>query len=56
MTNFEYIKTMDEDALINFLMSINFDDCSCPARSVCHKYNSCKDAFKGWLKDEHLKV
>lgn len=51
MTNYEHIKTMDEDELINFLMNINLDDCTCPARNICHEYNSCKDAFTGWLKD-----
>lgn len=55
MTEFEYIKAMDEDAFVNFMQQTSLDQCWCPATNICHEYNTCSDAFKAWLKSEHIK-
>ena len=55
MTNFEYIKTMDEHEFANFMYNTNLDQCECPARSICHKYMSCHNAFVAWLQKEYVK-
>lgn len=55
MTNLEYIRTMDKDEFFDFIEDINLDKCICPARSICHKYHDCSDAFKGWLQSEYIK-
>lgn len=55
MTNFEYIKTMDEKQLTDFMLETNLDDCWCKARSTCHLYDNCEEAFIAWLKSECVK-
>lgn len=52
MTNFEYIKTMNEEQFTDFMHDISLDRCWCPAKNDCGSYNSCDDAFIAWLKSE----
>lgn len=53
MTNFEYIKTMNEEQFVDFMYEINLDRCWCPNKDNCHLYDSCSDAVMAWLKSEH---
>ena len=53
MTNFEYIKTMNEEEFTEFMQGTNLDRCWCPAKNTCHLYDSCNEAFEVWLKSEH---
>ena len=55
MTNFEYIKSMNEDQFVDFMQEVNLDKCWCPNKSNCALYNSCDDAFVAWLKSEYVK-
>jgi hypothetical protein len=55
MTNFEYIKTMNEKQFTEFMYETNLDKCWCEAKSTCHLYNSCSEAFEAWLKSEYMK-
>lgn len=53
MTNIEYIRSLNEKELFDFLYEINLDRCFCPARRDCGKYRSCEEAFIAWLNEEH---
>ena len=55
MTNFEHIKSMNEEEFTNFMQGTNLDKCWCEAKSNCHLYDSCSKAFIDWLKSEHIK-
>ena len=53
MTNFESI-TSSPEALAEFIQNcVNCDDCPITDKSVCeYKYESCKEAWLEWLKQE----
>ena len=53
MTNFEYIKTMNEEQFTDFMLETNLDKCWCEAKSTCHLYENCNYAFIAWLKSEY---
>ena len=52
MTNFEYIKTMNEEEFTDFMLRTNLDQCWCPNKHNCHLYETCDVAFIAWLKSE----
>ena len=53
MTNFESI-TATPEALAELMQDcVNCDDCPITDKSVCeYKYESCKEAWVEWLKQE----
>ena len=52
MTNYESIKSMDKDELIEFLSSI-MDSKKCPAsEKFCDGHRDCDDAILNWLNAE----
>lgn len=53
MTNFEYIKAMNEEEFKDFILDTNLDKCWCPNKHNCHLYDTCDEAFIAWLKSEH---
>lgn len=52
MTNIEYIRSLNEQELFDFLYELNLDRCYCPARKCCGQYKFCDEAFIAWLKEE----
>ncbi len=55
MTNLEYIKSMTAEEFFNFVYDLELYKCNgCPAKNRCGEYNSCEDAFVGWLNSEFM--
>lgn len=55
MTNFEYIKTMNEEQFTEFMYKTNLERCRCPARDNCYDSDLCSKKFIAWLKSEYIK-
>lgn len=51
-TNADRIRAMSDEELFDFLYTIDLSVCCCPARSECRKFDSCKEAFCAWLRQE----
>lgn len=53
MTNIEYIRSLNEKELFDFLFWLCLEKCFCPAKKNCGQYRSCEEAFIAWLNEEH---
>ena len=50
MTNYEKIKNMSVEEMVDFMVLVNASGCDC-CKGICAGM-SCNDGFKNWLESE----